>query len=765
MYDSKQITQLRKSGRLKEAFDLAKRLLNDNPYDEYILNAYAWVLYSIVKLESTRNLSLANNFFSELCALEAKLKNDMLTENVNKLRPKLNPIYSNINQANELSKNGKTKEAINIFYTLKQNGQLSIEFHEAYGWALYRYAKYFLDSMTNDKFINLLKEYLSLDNEKPSMLHSAMLSLAMGFTNIHRDFNLFEFFMAWNPDFFTDEDFQEQYNKDDGKTYPSLVTRFIKTLVTKQCSFDVDFLISKIGHEIVVESIRETFFWMIINAHKENKISLMLSLFEYYAKNYCSFGKSHWNSKILDLAERFIKDSNESLFLEFFKNWDFANFMADDFEQSSNNDFANPPLVLRASKKVFEILQKSNSTQDNIKWAMSLYSKLDLLKNNTWLKRDYALFLYKVQEIDKAFDVYKDLIFLLKDQTYAWHELGNIVKYNDKELAISMFCKALSLKNDKNMTINILLDLAELFVEKHEFDGAMSLLVEYKGLRDAQNWKLSQRFTELFDLVSKHANIEIKPLKKEYFENLAEKAKHFITESLPSVDVVLHRIFKNQEGKERLFFTNYKEIEFVLNRVKFDILKNAKIKDIFEVKIYYDEEKQKYIPMSVKNSKSNFDDILSNLNEAIAVIDNVNHKKELFHYVINSRLSGVIFFSDTDLRPKVGDFIKIKYTTYENTKKGSIDVDVLRMETSDEKNSSLLKSIDGEICLKYKTGYGAIDYYEADDDAIADFAFIDDYYIPKYLLEKHNITYNRKASCKAVFNGEKWNIFEIKLLD
>ena len=45
MYDSKQITQLRKSGRLKEAFDLAKRLLNDSPNDEYILNAYAWVLY------------------------------------------------------------------------------------------------------------------------------------------------------------------------------------------------------------------------------------------------------------------------------------------------------------------------------------------------------------------------------------------------------------------------------------------------------------------------------------------------------------------------------------------------------------------------------------------------------------------------------------------------------------------------------------------------------------------------------------------------
>ena len=70
MYDSKQITQLRKSGRLKEAFDLANRLLNDNPNNEYILNAYAWVLYSIVKLESTRNLSLANNICSELCDLE-----------------------------------------------------------------------------------------------------------------------------------------------------------------------------------------------------------------------------------------------------------------------------------------------------------------------------------------------------------------------------------------------------------------------------------------------------------------------------------------------------------------------------------------------------------------------------------------------------------------------------------------------------------------------------------------------------------------------
>ena len=46
-------------------------------------------------------------------------------------------------------------------------------------------------------------------------------------------------------------------------------------------------------------------------------------------------------------------------------------------------------------------------------------------------------------------------------------------------------------------------------------DSVQALIQQAAEFRDAQNWKLSQRFTELFDLVSKHANIEIKPLKKE----------------------------------------------------------------------------------------------------------------------------------------------------------------------------------------------------------------------------------------------------------
>lgn len=780
MYDSKQITQLRKSGRLKEAFDLAKRLLNDNPNDEYILNAYAWVLYSIVKLESTRNLSLANNFFSELCALETKLKNDMLTENVNKLRPKLNPIYSNINQANELSKNGKIKEAINIFYTLKQNGQLSIEFHEVYGWALYRYAKYFLDSMTNDKFINLLKEYLSLDNEKPSMLHSAMLSLAMGFTNIHRDFNLFEFFMAWNPDFFTDEDFQEQCNKDDGKTYPSLVTRFIKTLVTNQCSFDVDFLISKIGHEIVIESIRETFFWMLINAYKENKTSCMWSIFNRYVNNYSIFGGSYWHSEILKLAERYMIGNNLWRFFEFLKIWNIENFIDSDYLEEKNEQYINKPLVLKSIKKLFECIKDSDKYADDIQWVLDLYScSIDKFDDNVWLLREYALLLNKIENTEDANKIYKNLILELKEQAYIWHEFGNIVKSNNRELAISMFCKALTLQNDEDMIGNIMLDLSELLLDKKEFKVAFSILMRYKAHREEKGWKLLPRFQELLSKIDTTINDDRVCVSiEDFYRKNKIMAEEHILSGIPTHHIILSRIFKDKNNIELLVFTDLKNIEFISKRKKHKNLKNAKINDIFAAKLYFDKSKQKYSILSLEESAYTFDEMINNCDEAIAIVNSINTKKGLFHCYINLNVGGIMHFADTGLRPNIGDFIKIKYNLRINKKENKQELYILKAEKTSEINESLIKKVDGELKLKYKTDSKTLDFEDLFDTHIEhddnfqemrdnikkpDFAFIEDCYVPKSVLEQYNILSNYFVKAKALFSERKksWEVFEI----
>jgi hypothetical protein len=94
----------------------------------------------------------------------------------------------------------------------------------------------------------------------------------------------------------------------------------------------------------------------------------------------------------------------------------------------------------------------------------------------------------------------------------------------------------------------------------------------------------------------------------------------------------------------------------------------------------------------------------------------------------------------------------------------------LKVELTSEIKSSLLKNTTGELKLKYKNGSLTYDYDEIINEQIdidikkPDFAFINDYYVPKSLLEKYKITSNVNVNVKILFNGEKWNVFKINKL-
>ena len=43
-----------------------------------------------------------------------------------------------------------------------------------------------------------------------------------------------------------------------------------------------------------------------------------------------------------------------------------------------------------------------------------------------------------------------------------------------------------------------------------------------------------------------------------------------------------------------------------------------------------------------------------------------------------------------------------------------------------------------------------------------DFAFIGDYYVPKYLLEKHKIITDCRVNAKVIYAGDKWKVIELQ---
>jgi len=146
---------------------------------------------------------------------------------------------------------------------------------------------------------------------------------------------------------------------------------------------------------------------------------------------------------------------------------------------------------------------------------------------------------------------------------------------------------------------------------------------------------------------------------------------------------------------------------------------------------------------------------ISKFETQIAIVDGVNKQKQLFHFVISSKFQGIVKYTDTNLRPNEGDFIKLKFATKTDSK-GKLRIKALDIELTDEVNTNLIKDITGILEVKYKN----YNY----DEVIPDFAFIRDYYVPKFLLEEHQILNDCRVNARAIFAGDKWKVIEIEKL-
>lgn len=75
----------------------------------------------------------------------------------------------------------------------------------------------------------LLADYLKLPIERPSRLHSAILSAAIKFVNSCPEFHFANFLQMWDVNNLRNED-RQSYKSDDGKFFPSLEERTAKAL-------------------------------------------------------------------------------------------------------------------------------------------------------------------------------------------------------------------------------------------------------------------------------------------------------------------------------------------------------------------------------------------------------------------------------------------------------------------------------------------------------------------------------------------------------
>ena len=837
------VYSLRKEGEIDQAYQYASKLYENNPSDEDIKKAYAWTLIDLCKREHANgNLPMAQEWMSKLSSLDFEEPYDDFTNTIIKviksLKVKLNPFSDKINQASDLSKNGQTTQAYEIMSGLAREGHITSDSHENYGWIIYRYLKDNIQTLTSVQARSILRDYIQLTNSRPSNLHSQILNFALNYSKRDAAFKLIPFLKLWGPQYITNGDFRDSIAQD-GKTIPSLMKRISREVV-KYSQEEVNEFIEllPVGKTEFVEMLREGSFWNLYNLMHEHKYDELWRQFDAYLCSYAQYEASISHSKILSLAERSMKDTNQYRFYEFFRKWNPAHLREEDWKEERNeNGDTYKSLALKALKRAADALSGFNAdTAGDFSWLIDAYSTA-VSKNpaDDWTIRTKAMLLHRAGRVSEASDIYKDLTLRLGDKYYVWSEFADCV--SEPDVKIGMLCKAISMERNEDFLGQIRLDLAEQLINQGMKEAAALEIKLHKDHYTTKGWSIKQRVYSLEDACGQ---VDTLPENNRdlYYEYISH-AEEYAYSEIPYTDLVFVDEWTNQEGKKLQKYVDGRYKEVVINIRKFPQLKRAKLGQVWSFKLYTsgvdkdvplivkrsqaadwsilplqygyvqyvnedkkvyhvytqdsqlvyehyqtkDFEKGAFISFRVYKRIANFKilvDIyslkkcesstaISSFKSSVVAVDGVNEEKKLFHYVMGPQQpSGVVHYSQTDVRPELGDMLRIYY--YEREKKDENRpfstrkiVEILKVEKTTDRNERVLREFSGRLSVKYHGGGpDCWSFDDEDDPAEPDFAFVGDYYIHKNLLTQHGITSDCNVSGKAVLGGDgKWKVFAL----
>ena len=90
---------------------------------------------------SLGNISNAEQYYNQLLQIDFYESDDIISNQIQFLKPKIDIQYKEIKQAEDLSKANKHSEAFSLMKQLIASGKLKPIHHESYGWIIYRYIK------------------------------------------------------------------------------------------------------------------------------------------------------------------------------------------------------------------------------------------------------------------------------------------------------------------------------------------------------------------------------------------------------------------------------------------------------------------------------------------------------------------------------------------------------------------------------------------------------------------------------------------------
>lgn len=649
-----EISSLRKEGRLDEALQMARREISLS-YDEWTAMSLFWVLRDYIQnvYVPTGDFDNAGQALEEMGRLLPNMVDDQGFGKAayDKVRKLVQPQYAAMKELSELSKTDASSAYERVLQTFGSNG-VDAAFHEDYGWIIYRYLKECRESLDSVRVRELLRDYIILKNERPSLLHSMMLNFAISFAKDHRDFNFYNFFKLWGIDNLQEEDYWESsYN---GNKVPSLVSRACRAIVDSHVDFDaLDFVSGfKDKKDYVVEALRQACFWHLISTIKEkDKKETSYPEFAEYAKRYSALGPSEWHSKVLDLACRTL-DNETDHFIAFMREW-YAdgNFRRLDWDKEKGEDGTEyPSLAAKSAKKCFEYVKANHASRDIREltgWLQAVYSEVvSHARDDDWAKRNYAMLCLWSGLEDEAVSAYRHLLAEIGDKYYLWSETADCVQ--DNQLRLGLLLKAKSLEKNEDFLGDIHIALARAMISEGFHIDARSELDTYVKHRQEKGWRIPEGYNVLVSSIDPSAQ------ERADVPSYIAGAEEFAYSDFECRNYVLTEKWEVDKLEFCSFFDGESTV-FKVKSKRFRDLRKSKPGQVFGIRVKKDGAR--FVPLTLKKTDLSAWSILK---EEYGVVDYVNGQKHVLHIITADSKELFCPYSKDD----IGKDAYVKFATY-----------------------------------------------------------------------------------------------------
>lgn len=229
MTTSKDVFAKRKAGQLDEAYQMALLRMGAADKDDWDDKAFGWCLIDLIKRDAKAGFQdHLRHYRQQLEAINVPETDDILTKQRKFAITLCNPDGQLANEARQHSKSGNHEQAAVIYRKLLRSAPSDRDICTSLGWELYRISK---DLMVkkDDNLLTIkqnLNEYLKLNVEKPSILHSVVLQLAAKFAGADQ-FSMVAFCRIWGLEHLRPDDWN-RFVTDDKNEIPAVAERVIQ---------------------------------------------------------------------------------------------------------------------------------------------------------------------------------------------------------------------------------------------------------------------------------------------------------------------------------------------------------------------------------------------------------------------------------------------------------------------------------------------------------------------------------------------------------